>query len=208
MRLANLPLLVVVVVFSWLVAGELLGRRRWLQTVATAAVVVQPQLIHLTATVNPDIALAAIWAAALYVMIRLIKAGPSRGRLAWLAALVALSCLTQPRGLALLIPAVAAVALAWRRARRPARCARRASRSALAVAGVCGVVLLVELRDAPATVGVAAAPVRLLPVAVLPAAAGLHDPSISRRLGRRARCSSTACSAASPSSRSRRPRGC
>ncbi|HEX6025985.1 MAG TPA: hypothetical protein VFZ00_28600, partial [Solirubrobacter sp.] len=42
MRLANLPFLVVVLVFCWLIAGELLGQRRWLQTLATAAVAVQP----------------------------------------------------------------------------------------------------------------------------------------------------------------------
>ena len=143
MRLANLPLLVLVVVFSWLVAGELLGRTRWLQTVATAAVVLQPQLIHLAAVVNPDIALAAIWSAALYVMIRAIKAGPSRGRLAWLAALVALSAVTQPRGLALLVPAVAAAALAWRRHAPAGSRRRRAIPVGLAAAGACGVVLLI-----------------------------------------------------------------
>jgi 4-amino-4-deoxy-L-arabinose transferase-like glycosyltransferase len=118
MRLANLPLLLAVVVFSWLVAGELLGRRRLLQTLATAAVVLQPQLIHMTAVVSPDIALTAIWAAALYVMIRLLKHGPSRGRLAWLAALVVASCLTQGRGLALTIPALTAVVLSLRAERR------------------------------------------------------------------------------------------
>jgi len=114
MRLANLPLLLAVVVFTWLVAGELLGGRRWLQTLATAAVVVQPQLIQMTATVSPDVALAAIWAAALLAMVRLVKAGPSRGRLGWLAGLVVASCLTQPRGLSLVIPALAAVALSLR----------------------------------------------------------------------------------------------
>jgi 4-amino-4-deoxy-L-arabinose transferase-like glycosyltransferase len=138
MRLANVPLLLAVVVFTWLVAGELFGRRLWLQTLATAAVVVQPQVIHMTATVNPDIALAAIWAAALYAMIRLVKTGPSRGRLAWLAGLVVASCLTQPRGLALVIPALAAVALSLRGERR---------RFAWALAGaayLAGAVLLVN----------------------------------------------------------------
>jgi 4-amino-4-deoxy-L-arabinose transferase-like glycosyltransferase len=138
MRLANLPLLLAVVIFSWLVAGELFGRRRWLQTLATAAVVVQPQLIHMTAVVNPDIGLAAIWAAALYVMIRLVKEGPSRRRLAWLAALAIASCLTQPRGLALVIPAVAAVALSLRSERR------RPALAAVGAAYLAGAVLLVH----------------------------------------------------------------
>jgi hypothetical protein len=138
-RLANLPFLLVVVTFCWLVAGELLGRLRWLQTVATAAVVLQPQLIHLTATANPDIALAAIWSAALYVMIRLLKAGPTRGRLAWLAGLVLLSGLTHARGLTLVVPAVAAVALAWR---RHGQAGGRAVPAGLALAGVLGVLLM------------------------------------------------------------------
>lgn len=138
MRLANLPLLVALVVFCWLVAGELFGRTRWLQTVATAAVVLQPQVIHMTATVNPDIALGAIWAAALYVMIRLVRAGPSRRRLVWLAVLVAASCLTQPRGLALPIPAVGALALAlWRH--HPAFLGRHRR---LALAGLGGAYVL------------------------------------------------------------------
>jgi hypothetical protein len=138
MRLANLPLLLAVVVFTWLVAGELFGRRLWLQTLATAAVAVQPQLIHMTATVNPDIALAAIWAAALYAMVRLVKAGPSRGRLAWLAGLVVASCLTQPRGLALVIPALAAVALSLRGERR------RLAWALVGTAYLLGAVLLVN----------------------------------------------------------------
>jgi hypothetical protein len=136
MRLANVPLLLAVVVFTWLVAGELFARRRWLQTLATAAVAVQPQLIHMTAVVNPDIALAAIWAAALYVMIRHLRAGLSRGRIAWLAGLVVASCLTQPRGLALVIPALAAVALSVRDVRR---------RPALAIMGATYLVAAVVL---------------------------------------------------------------
>lgn len=115
MRLANLPLLVVVLVFCWLTAGELLGGRRWLQTLATAAVALQPQLIHMTATIDPDIGLAAIWAPALWLMVRILRAGPSRARVLWLVALVALSGLTQPRGVALALPAATALAIAWRR---------------------------------------------------------------------------------------------
>jgi hypothetical protein len=115
MRLANLPLLAIILVFCWLTAGELLGRRRWLQTLATAAVVLQPQLIHMTATINPDIALAAIWCPALWLMIRILRAGPTRARVAWLVALAVLSALTHARGVALLLPALTTLAVAWRR---------------------------------------------------------------------------------------------
>jgi hypothetical protein len=140
LRLANLPLLIVLVVFCWLIAGRLLGGSRWLQTVATAAVVLQPQVTHLAATANPDIALAAIWSAALYVMLRTLETGLSGSRIAWLVGLVALSGLTQPRGLALLVPAVATVALAWR---RHGSGGKRAVPLGLVVAGAGGVLLLV-----------------------------------------------------------------
>ena len=119
MRLGNLPALVAVVVFTWLIAGELLGRRRWLQTIATLAVGLQPQLLHMTAVVNPDVFLAALWTAALYVMTTIVKRGPSRGRFAWLAALAVGACLAQPRGVAIVVPVAAVLALlVWRRAPR------------------------------------------------------------------------------------------
>lgn len=120
-RLANIPALLAVVVFTWLLVGELFGRRRWLQALATIAVALQPQLVHMTAVVNPDVFLAGIWAAALYAMVVLVKRGPARGRIVWTAALALASCLTQPRGLAILIPAAAAIGLAFWRHRRPAR---------------------------------------------------------------------------------------
>jgi Dolichyl-phosphate-mannose-protein mannosyltransferase len=135
MRLANLPALVAVVVFTWLLAGELFGRRRVPQTLATAAVAIQPQLLHMTAVVNPDVFLAALWTAALYVMTTIVKRGPTRGRFAWLVALAAASCLTQPRGLAILAPAVAVVGLAaWRQGLLGAGWARRVAITAIALA--------------------------------------------------------------------------
>jgi 4-amino-4-deoxy-L-arabinose transferase-like glycosyltransferase len=115
MRLANLPLLVCVIVFCWLTAGELLGHRRWLQTLATAAVALQPQLIHMTATINPDLALAAIWCPALWLMIRTLRAGPTRARVVWLVLLAVLSTLTHARGAGLLLPVVTTLAIVWRR---------------------------------------------------------------------------------------------
>ncbi len=121
MRLANIPALLAVVVFTWLLVGELFGRRRWLQALATIAVALEPQLVHMTAVVNPDVFLAGIWAAALYVIVVLVKRGPTLGRIAWTGALAIASCLSQPRGVAILIPAAAAIGLAFWRHRRPAR---------------------------------------------------------------------------------------
>ncbi len=144
MRLANIPALLAVVVFTWLLVGELLGRRRWLQALASLAVALQPQLVQMTAVVNPDVLLAGIWAAALYVMVVLVKRGPARGRIAWLAVLALASCLTQPRGVAIVIPAAAALALAlWRRRPPARRGARRALLGGAALVALAGVAVLV-----------------------------------------------------------------
>jgi hypothetical protein len=142
MRLGNLPALIAVVVFAWLIAGELFGGRRWLQTLATLAVALQPQLLHMTAVVNPDVFLAAIWTAALYVMTLIVRRGPTRGRLAWLGALTVASCLTQPRGLAIVAPAVVVLGLIGLRQARPGR-SRRVAIAALGLAIVAGLATLV-----------------------------------------------------------------
>jgi hypothetical protein len=111
MRLANVPLLLVVVVLTWLIAGEVFGRRRWLQTIAAGAVALNPQTVHLSSVVDPDPLLAVVWSGFLYLALLTLKRGPSTGRIAGIAALTLASCLTHPRGLALL--PVAAVTVAW-----------------------------------------------------------------------------------------------
>jgi hypothetical protein len=95
--------------------------------------------------VNPDIFLAGIWAAALYLMVVLVKRGPTRGRIAWLAALGIASCLAQPRGVAIIIPGGAAIGLAFWRHRRPVRrWVRRAVAGGAAVVAVAGLAMLLD----------------------------------------------------------------
>lgn len=123
MRLFNLPLVVAVVVLTWLIAGELLGRRRWLRTLATAAVALNPQLMQLGGVVNPDILLSAEWIGFFYLALMAIRHGPTRGRLIGMAVLVVASCLTHGRGLPILAPALlvaASLVLRYGRLRRPA----------------------------------------------------------------------------------------
>ena len=119
MRLANIPILLAMIVFTWLLAGELLGRRRAAQTLATAVVALQPQLLHLTAVVNPDLLLAATWTAALYLCVVLLKRGFSSLRVGGLVSLCVLAGFTHGRGLALVLPVVLALALRLWRDRRP-----------------------------------------------------------------------------------------
>jgi hypothetical protein len=144
LRLANIPFLVITVLCVWLVAGELLGRRRWLQTLATGAVALQPQLTHLTAVVNPDVCLAAIWSVALYLMVVILRRGLTAPRAAALLALCVLSGLTHGRGIALVLPALLTLGLALWKARRPGRRpTRRQTSMALAAGMLMGVPLFV-----------------------------------------------------------------
>jgi 4-amino-4-deoxy-L-arabinose transferase-like glycosyltransferase len=121
MRLWNLPLLLAVVWLTWLIAGELLGPRRWPQTLATAAVALNPQLMHMAAIVNPEILLALEWTAFLWLSILVLRRGPTRWRLAGIAALCVAAGFTHVRGLAMLVPALFVVLwLLWQH-RRPSR---------------------------------------------------------------------------------------
>lgn len=120
LRLANIPLYLATIVFAWLLASLLFGEV-WLRTTATALVALQPMLVYMSGVVNPDTMLATAWTAFAYVAVRLLLLGPSRGRMAALALAVAASFLTHGRGIAIIVPAVAAVVLSlWRhRARYP-----------------------------------------------------------------------------------------
>jgi hypothetical protein len=133
MRLANIPPLLAIVALTWAIAGMLLPRRS-LQVLATAAVALNPQLIHLTAVVNPDVFLAAQWAAFFYLALLVVIQGPTRWRLAGILALSVASCLTHGRGVAILVPAAFVLAAAWWRWRTPSRRTARAVLSAGAVA--------------------------------------------------------------------------
>ena len=120
MRMANIPLLIVIVALTWAIAGMLL-RRRSLQTLATAAVALNPQLTHIASVINPDVFLAALWTAFFYLALLVVMRGATRGRLAGILVLSAASCLTHGRGVAILAPAAFVLALAWWRWRRPSR---------------------------------------------------------------------------------------
>lgn len=139
MRLANIPFMLLTVLFVWLAAGELLGRRRWLQTLAAGAVVLQPQLVNTTATVNPDVMLAAVWSAALYLMIIILARGLTPRRAAVLVALCVLSGFTHGRGVALAVPGLLTLGFAAWKLRRPGALPPR--RVVLAILGAGAVVL-------------------------------------------------------------------
>ena len=117
LRLYNVALLLVAVVLTWLLAGELFGRRRELQTLAAAAVALHPVLLDVATRVTPDVLLLTLAAAALYLMTLVVKRGPSWQLVAGLVAVVAAACFTQGRALGLVAPALFAIGLGWWRSR-------------------------------------------------------------------------------------------
>lgn len=144
MRITNGLLLLAAVVFTWLLAGELFGRVRWLQTLAAGAVALLPQLAYLDSTINPDTMLATVACAFAWAVARLLKRGPSPGRLALVVALTGVSPLTHGRGFALVLPGLAALALALWRHRAPLRrVLATAAATVLALGAAVGVGLIV-----------------------------------------------------------------
>jgi hypothetical protein len=117
-RLANIPLYLATILFTWLLAFEVL-RRRWCATLAASVVALQPKFGFVAAGVGPDVALAAEWSAFVYVGIRIVRYGATWLRVAALAALGAAALLTQPRSAAVIPIALVMIALAPRERLRP-----------------------------------------------------------------------------------------
>jgi 4-amino-4-deoxy-L-arabinose transferase-like glycosyltransferase len=137
MRLASIPLYLATIAFAWLIAGELFHRRTWMQTIAAGVVAVQPQFAFIGSAVNPDVLLAAVWAAFLWVAIRTVKYGPTVRRILAIGALSAASVLTHGRGIPILLPAGLAVGIAlWRNRPFTPRLLAAAGGAAAIVVGV------------------------------------------------------------------------
>ena len=139
LRLWNLPFLIAAVAFTWLLIGEIFGtRRRWLQATGAGVVAVTPQVDHLAGVVNPDVMLAAIWAAALYLAVVTLRRGLTWPRALGLVGLGGASALTHGRGVALLVPVAATLGIAaWKRTAPHTR--RHTQLAAAVVAGATAV---------------------------------------------------------------------
>jgi hypothetical protein len=103
----------ITVVFAWLMAGELFGRRRLPQTITTAVVALLPMDGFMSGIVNTDSLLAAIWAAFLWLALRTLRLGLSWQRAAGLSGVAVLSVLTHGRGLAIMPALVVVLVVAW-----------------------------------------------------------------------------------------------
>lgn len=115
-RLMSALWLPITVLGTWLLAGELLGRRRMLQTGAAAIPALLPMPIFISSAVGPDGMLYAIWTLVLWLGVRCVKRGVPLREGAALFAIVGLACTIKATSYALLVPAafVAIVGLAAR----------------------------------------------------------------------------------------------
>lgn len=122
MRVWSALLLLVTTTATWLLAGELFGRSRPLQLTAGAVVGLAPMTTFITASVNPDAMLYALWSLALWLGVRILRRGLTAPDAVALLAVCGLAVTTKATSYALLPAAVLALALgAWRlrRALRP-----------------------------------------------------------------------------------------
>jgi hypothetical protein len=150
MRLANVPLYLATILFTWLLAFEVL-RRRWCATLAASVVALQPKFGYVAGGVSPDVALAAEWSAFIYVGVRIVSYGATWLRVLALAALGAAALLTQPRSAAVIPIALVLIALAPRERLRPVRVALLLGGVAVAAIAYLSVVTLPGWVKSPST---------------------------------------------------------
>jgi len=117
MRLFSVLLLLVAVAATWLLIGELTGRRRLLQLVGAAAVGLQPMELFIASSINPDAALMATWALAFWLGARILIRELTLPAGVALASVTALAILTKATSYALVPGVVTVFAVALSRER-------------------------------------------------------------------------------------------
>ena len=134
MRLGSMLWLLVTVVGVWLLAGQLFSRRRLPQLVAAATAGLWPMLGHVSAGVNPDGMLYALWTLALWAGVVILREGLTARRAAVFGAFVGLATITKVSALVLVPPALLLLAwAAWRGRDRRALIAAALGAAALAL---------------------------------------------------------------------------
>jgi hypothetical protein len=147
-RLMGVLLLLAMTVFAWLLAGEALGRRRFAQTVAAGFVAILPMNGFIAGIVNPDILLATVWTAFLWLALRTTRLGLSWQRAVGLSLVAVASFLAHGRGLAILPVLAVVLFVTWL---VHAKTVRETLRSAVAsVVVILGGLLIYRVAFAPA----------------------------------------------------------
>jgi hypothetical protein len=148
-RLMGVLALLAFVAFAWLLAGEALGpRRRFAQTIAAGFVALLPMDGFMAGIVNPDILLATVWTAFLWIALRTARLGLTWQRTAGLSLIAVASFLTHGRGLAILPALAVALLVAWLAHQKTLRETLRSAVAAGAV--VLGGLLVYRVAFAPA----------------------------------------------------------
>jgi 4-amino-4-deoxy-L-arabinose transferase-like glycosyltransferase len=134
LRILNSLCFLATIALTWMIAGEVFGRARWKQTLATAVVALEPQLAYTSAVMNADNLLITLTTAFLLAALRLVKYGPSTKRVLGASAIAAAAVLTHGRGLVTLPVLAVALLVSWIVFRPAARDSIK--RAAIAVATV------------------------------------------------------------------------
>jgi hypothetical protein len=142
MRITSALIYLAMIPLAWLIAAELFTSL-WARALAAAIVALQPKLASLGASINPDVLLATVWTAFIYVALRTLRRGPTRGRLAALGLLAAASLLAHGRGLAILGPLAALLVFTYLRHRPDWRPAAQSAGLCLGIVAAGIVALLV-----------------------------------------------------------------
>lgn len=124
MRIWGVILLALTVVGTWLLVGELVGRRRLPQLAGSAVVGLFPGETFISTSINPDALMVALWTVALWLGVRVIKYAARPRDAVPLCAVTAAAVLTQPISYALVPAAALALIIGWMRCQRHERRAR------------------------------------------------------------------------------------
>jgi hypothetical protein len=116
MRLASGLLFLLTVALTWLAASELFAAT-WPRVLATGCVALLPELTSISGTVNADNLLVTEWTAFTWLALRLVRRGPSFGRVLAVCAVASASLITHGRGIAIVLPLAVVLAIALLRAR-------------------------------------------------------------------------------------------
>jgi hypothetical protein len=146
MRVATVLMFPLMVVLSWLIAAELFAGA--LPRLLTAGLVaLHPKLGSEAGVINPDMLLFLIATAFLLVALRLVRHGFTWGRVLGIGLLAGASAATHGRGLALVPPALLALAIAWWRFRPAPRPGLLKALAAGAIMLLCAVLVLRYTRN-------------------------------------------------------------
>jgi 4-amino-4-deoxy-L-arabinose transferase-like glycosyltransferase len=115
MRIVSALWLGLTVLGAWLLAGEVFGRDRLLQLVATGLVALAPMMTFVSSSVSPDAMLYATWTFALWLGVRILRRGLTARAAAALFAVAGLAIVVKATSYALLPAAAFVVIVGLRR---------------------------------------------------------------------------------------------